>query len=115
MASQVAKNSSAAPSEVGPKPDAAAPSYVWQAPDEIMHYVYLLRSQSAPEQTYVGLTSDLRERLESHNQGANSHTAKFRPWEIVCYTAFQSRDRAAEFERYLKAGSGHAFAKRHLW
>ena len=23
--------------------------------------------------------------------------------------------RAADFERYLKSGSGHAFAKCHLW
>lgn len=80
-----------------------------------MHYVYLLRSERAPAQTYIGLTDDLPARLASHNQGANKHTAKFRPWELITYTAFQSRERAAQFERYLKAGSGHAFAKRHLW
>ncbi len=80
-----------------------------------MHYVYLLRSKKDSSQTYIGLTDDLQARLVSHNQGANKHTAKFRPWERVTYIAFQSRERAAEFERYLKAGSGHAFAKRHLW
>ena len=80
-----------------------------------MHYVYLLRSQHQPDQTYIGLTDDLRARLKSHNQGANPHTAKFRPWDLVCYTAFNSRERAAAFEQYLKVGSGHAFARRHLW
>ena len=80
-----------------------------------MHCVYLLRSIPHPDQTYVGLTDDLRQRLKSHNEGANSHTSKHRPWELVAYTAFRSRERAAEFEKYLKVGSGHAFARRHLW
>ena len=80
-----------------------------------MHYVYLLRSEVRPNQTYIGLTDNLKNRFNSHNEGANKHTSKYRPWNLVCYTAFQSRDRAAEFERYLKVGSGHAFAKRHFW
>jgi len=80
-----------------------------------MHYVYLLRSQEYSDQTYIGLTDCLEKRLESHNSGANRHTAKFRPWELVCYTAFDTREKAASFEKYLKIGSGHAFAKRHFW
>ena len=83
--------------------------------ESTMHYVYLIRSSRSPAQTYIGLTDDLRQRLKSHNEGANAHTSKFRPWELVCYLAFQSRDRAAQFEKYLKVGSGHAFAHRHLW
>ena len=80
-----------------------------------MYYVYLLRSKNQITQTYIGLTDDLTKRIKSHNEGANKHTAKHRPWDLVSYTAFQSRERASEFERYLKIGSGHAFAKRHLW
>jgi putative endonuclease len=80
-----------------------------------MHYVYLLRSRANNSQTYIGLTDDLRARLKNHNEGGSSHTAKYRPWEIVCYVAFSNREDAAGFERYLKSGSGHAFAKRHLW
>ncbi len=80
-----------------------------------MHCVYLIRSEPDPSQTYIGLTEDLKKRLASHNAGANKHTSKFKPWKIECYTAFVSKDRAADFEQYLKHGSGHAFAKRHLW
>jgi putative endonuclease len=80
-----------------------------------MHYVYLLRSEDHPAQTYIGLTSDLRARLEKHNSGGSPHTAKFRPWKLAHYSAFHGRERAAEFEAYLKSGSGRAFAKRHLW
>jgi predicted GIY-YIG superfamily endonuclease len=78
-------------------------------------YVCLIRSDTSSQQTYVGLTDDLRGRMQSHNSGANKHTAKFRPWSLECYVAFKSRSKAAEFEKYLKQGSGHAFAKRHLW
>jgi predicted GIY-YIG superfamily endonuclease len=53
--------------------------------------------------------------MKSHNEGANFHTAKYRPWELVCRIPFKSRERAAQFEKYLKVGSGHAFAHRHLW
>ena len=80
-----------------------------------MHYVYLLRSESVPEQRYIGLTDDLQARLTSYNSGANPHTAKYRPWRLVTYVALDSREKAAAIERYLKHGSGHAFANRHLW
>lgn len=80
-----------------------------------MYYVYLLRSEASPQQRYVGLTENLEARLLSHNSGANPHTAKFRPWRVVSYVALENREKAAEFERYLKHGSGHAFANRHLW
>jgi len=80
-----------------------------------MHYVYLLQSQPQPNQRYVGLTSNLKVRLTKHNEGGVPHTAKFRPWTLCGYTAFSTREQAAEFERYLKSGSGRAFANRHLW
>ena len=80
-----------------------------------MFYVYLLRSVSEPNQTYIGLTSDLKTRLAKHNEGGSPHTAKHRPWKLVNYIAFQDRSRAAGFESYLKSGSGRAFAKKRLW
>ena len=76
-----------------------------------MHYVYLLQSLADPAQRYTGLTGDLKARLAKHNQGGVSHTAKFKPWKLVTYAAFSSREQAARFERYLKSGSGRAFAK----
>ncbi len=80
-----------------------------------MYYVYLIRSESDSVRTYIGMTDNLKKRLQSHNEGANKHTSKYRPWTLECYVAFCSKKQAAEFERYLKQGSGHAFAKRHLW
>jgi hypothetical protein len=37
------------------------------------------------------------------------------PWELVVAVYFADRQKAEAFERYLKHGSGHAFAKRHFW
>jgi hypothetical protein len=37
------------------------------------------------------------------------------PWKLKLYVAFDSIEQAQHFEKYLKSGSGHAFAKRHFW
>ena len=51
---------------------------------------------------------------EKHNKGDVPHTSKFRPWKVETYIAFESEEKAVDFEHYLKSGSGHAFAKRHF-
>ncbi len=79
-----------------------------------MHYVYIIVSQLHPDQRYVGRTSDLKARLTKHNEGGSPHTAKFRPWFLETYVAFSDPDKAIRFERYLKSGSGRAFAQRHF-
>jgi len=78
-------------------------------------YVYLLISIANSRKRYVGVTSDLKQRLKSDNEGASVHTAKYRPWKVVSYFAFDDERRAREFEYYLKSGSGRAFANKRLW
>jgi hypothetical protein len=56
----------------------------------------------------------LKSRLKQHNAGAVFHTAKFKPWRIKNYIAFDDQPKAHAFERYLKSGSGRAFAKKHF-
>lgn len=80
-----------------------------------MKYVYLIRSISSPKQRYVGVTGDLRARFAAHNSGRSAHTSKYLPWELVAYLAFRDPKRAASFERYLKTGSGYAFAAKRFW
>ena len=80
-----------------------------------MRYVYLLESETFDEQRYVGVTTDLKRRLADHNAGKSSHTSKFAPWRLVTYLAFSDDQKAETFERYLKSGSGHAFARKRLW
>jgi putative endonuclease len=80
-----------------------------------LFYVYLLRSEARPDQTYIGFTTDMRSRFKKHNEGASIHTAKFRPWRIVAYFAFADERKAREFEFCLKSGSVKAFASKRLW
>ena len=76
--------------------------------------VYLLVSISHPTQHYIGLTRDLKKRVQDHNDGRSKHTAKFAPWKLAAYFAFADEKIAVAFEQYLKSGSGKAFLKRHL-
>ena len=80
-----------------------------------MKYVYLIESIPFPDQRYIGVTSDLNNRLQKHNEGGSPHTSKFKPWKLITYLAFLNDEKALEFERYLKSGSGRAFAKKRLW
>ena len=81
----------------------------------LMHYVYLIESIADTTQRYVGIAANLKRRLQDHNSGKSSHTTKAKPWRLVTYVAFSDNAKAASFERYLKSGSGHAFAKKRLW
>jgi putative endonuclease len=80
-----------------------------------VYYVYLIESLSARRERYMGMTTDLKRRIREHNEGKSFHTTKFGPWKLVSYIAFTDRGKAEAFERYLKSGSGHAFARKRLW
>lgn len=80
-----------------------------------MYYVYLIKSKKNSEETYIGITSNLAQRLETHNSGGSIFTQKNRPWEIILYIAFKDKTRAGDFEHYLKSASGKAFAKKRFW
>ncbi len=80
-----------------------------------MYYVYLIRSIKYPQTTYVGYTTDVNERLKTHNSGGTIHTQADKPWELVVCLSFKEMDCAKQFEKYLKSQSGRAFtAKRFL-
>ena len=77
-------------------------------------FVYVLKNCDAKPRYYVGLTHDVDSRHARHNAGRCSHTVKYRPWQLHLTIEFGDEARAARFERYLKSGSGRAFAKRHF-
>ena len=78
-----------------------------------MKYVYILESHDS-EHFYVGITDDLPARLAKHNAGEVPHTSKYKPWRLKTYVAFSDEKQAMAFEKYLKSGSGRAFAKKPL-
>jgi len=79
-----------------------------------MHYVYILESLATSGHYYIGYTTDLRERVRKHQAEVSSYAAKYRPWKLKAYFAFETEDIARRFERYLKSGSGRALCKRHF-
>jgi len=81
---------------------------------EAQRTVYILQSTTQQQRYYTGITSNLEWRLRAHNTGLSRHTASGRPWRVVVTVEFADPDRAAQFEIYLKSGSGRAFAARHL-
>jgi putative endonuclease len=83
-------------------------------PGMLKQFVYVLKNSESPSKYYTGLTSDPQRRLAEHNQGSCIHTTKHGPWSVDVIIKFSDERRAIAFERYLKSGSGVAFAKRHL-
>ena len=76
--------------------------------------MYILRSDSNPSRHYVGRTSNVDERLEWHNAGPDGYTRQHRPWSVAVSLEFPTEEEAVRFEKYLKSGSGRAFAIKHF-
>lgn len=83
-----------------------------------MQHVYILRSLTYPDKHYVGCTNDVVERVRQHNAGRSEsqsrHSSMYGPWKLVVEIGFEDSAKAFAFEKYLKSGSGRAFAKKHF-
>lgn len=79
-----------------------------------MKYVYILKSIKEPGRHYTGITDNVEERLKAHNAGRVTHTSKYIPWCLETAIMFSDNQKAFNFEKYLKSGSGRAFAKKRF-
>lgn len=79
-----------------------------------MYTVYVLRSIPHPQRLYIGLTTNLKERLSSHNTHSSTYTKRYSPWELEVSLNIKDKNIAENFEKYLKSGSGFAFLKKRL-
>ena len=73
-----------------------------------MWTVYILKCNDGTH--YVGCTSNMEERLMRHNRGNVSYTKSRLPLQIEIQIQFRYKYKAYAFEKYLKSGSGRAFA-----
>jgi len=78
-----------------------------------MHYVYILRSK-VDGSKYIGVTTDLKQRLQQHNWKETKSNKSKAPFIIIWYCCFNNKERAYDFEKYLKSSSGYAFTNKHL-
>ena len=66
-----------------------------------MYTVYILYSKKS-SRYYVGQTSDIKDRLERHNQGRSKSTKFGIPWSIVLQREFSTRSEALILEKQIK-------------
>ena len=78
-----------------------------------MYFVYILQSLKDGSY-YTGSTEDVEKRLDEHNSGISRYSSTKRPFKLVWYCTFPDKLKALAFEKYLKHGSGFAFARKHL-
>jgi len=69
------------------------------------YYIYLLKSQKR-DWTYIGVTIDLKRRIEQHLSGKSYTTRKYLPVELVYYEAYRSLSDANNREKSLKQHGG---------
>ena len=74
-----------------------------------MFTVYALYSPSH-DKIYVGYSSNLQERLRSHNELAKKGwTVRYRPWEVVYQEEQLTKSEALRREKQLKSAKGREF------
>ena len=78
-----------------------------------MYYVYILKSLK-DKTRYMGITIDLKRRLQEHNYGSAHYSRQKRPYILAWYCAFANKRKAYDLEKYLKSSSGYAFMKKRF-
>ena len=66
----------------------------------MMYYVYVLRDRY--DKMYIGYTSNLKKRLETHARGHTSYLKLRRPIKLIYYEAYLSKKDAMLREKSLK-------------
>ena len=77
--------------------------------------VYILSSESIAGKIYIGFTSDLVNRMRSHNLLSNKgHTTRYRPWSVIHIEFFSSKSEAMKREKFFKSGVGRAYIHNNM-
>ena len=78
-----------------------------------MYYVYFLELSN--HSSYVGYTSDLKQRITYHNSGLVPSTKQHLPAKLKSYIAVETEKIAINLEKYFKSGSGKALALKRFF
>ena len=65
-------------------------------------YVYMLVSKSDKPVSYVGYTSNLKNRIKLHNTGKGAKFTRGRKWKLIYKEKFASKNKAISREYYIK-------------
>jgi len=74
-----------------------------------MFTVYVLYSEKH-NKIYIGYTSNIEQRLLSHNElETKGYTLKYRPWNLIYTEVFSEKLEAMKREKQLKSAKGREF------
>ena len=76
-----------------------------------MFYVYVL-VETETEDTYIGYTSELKQRIAKHNAGTGAKTTRRGEWRLAYYEAYICKKDAINRERKLKQ---YGQSRKHLF
>ncbi|MCF8303253.1 MAG: GIY-YIG nuclease family protein [Bacteroidales bacterium] len=73
-----------------------------------MYYVYVIKSASTGKQ-YIGITSNLMNKLKSGNLDFSAHSEDRGPWQLLYKEEYQTHNEALKREAFLKSHKGSEF------
>jgi putative endonuclease len=79
---------------------------------KLLYTVYILKCSN--NTYYTGFTKNINNRLRAHKNKEVHYTKDKLPIELVHLSQFSDKQKAYDFERYLKSGSGKAFRNKRL-
>ena len=66
-------------------------------------FVYMIKcTTSVKKKTYVGYTSNLKNRIKLHNSNKGAKSTKGHKWKIIFKERFNSKSKAMSYEYKLK-------------
>ena len=66
------------------------------------YFVYMLKSESKKNVTYVGYTNNLKRRIDLHNNSKGAKFTKGRKWKLIYKEKYNSKKEAISREYYIK-------------
>jgi putative endonuclease len=79
-----------------------------------MFAVYVLHSPTF-DKIFLGFTSNLEQRLLSHNHiSTKGYTKRYRPWTVVYTEKLESKSEALKREKQLKSSRGRNFIRKEI-
>ena len=73
-----------------------------------MIFVYVIKSK-CKNFRYVGITNDLKRRLQDHNAGKNISTRAYKPFDVIHSECYENYVKARVREKFFKSGQGRKY------
>ena len=74
--------------------------------------IYALKSADT-EKVYVGMTTNIKRRMQEHNAGKSKFTSAFAPWLIIYQEVAPDFVQGRIREKYLKSTAGKRYIKKN--